>query len=269
MSGLSKYDQTQTFKNIKDRRHEYSQQWFCSLPEYNAWYTGARSNVLWLHGKPGAGKSYAASSIIDQLNTETKASAVAISYFFITSANEESMKVRTVIESLIAQQLKMQFTIPNHIESQINILMQSAASLQDLFELLRMTIKLSKIAYLIIDGLDECPEFDRNKILEFIAHYPQNTTSVCKIVISSRSDIDIMKGLSGALTGCTELALSDVRDRADINHYIEDQIQERIHKGTLVVRDPSLIDEIKTVLSQRSEGMYDIYLIRSAAMSCY
>ena len=69
-----------------------------------------------------------------------------------------------------------------------------------------------------------------------------------KIILSSRSEIDIMKSVSGF----HQISLEDVKNRPDIEAYIDDEIHQKWETGKISL---SIMKEIKEALIKGAEGM--------------
>jgi len=256
LTKISDYKHASVFLDMKSRRHKASEKWFNNIPEYQAWLSKSESALLWIHGKPGAGKSFATTCIIDSLFQQTHSTKFAIAYFFVHFGESDSIKLSTILASLIKQQLSILSTFPPVIERMLERLYATPGSLpstESLFELLSLTLEISDVAYIIIDGLDECLEQDRRQLLSYLLARFSDQGRILKIVLSSRSEVDISRTL--ARTEFSQVSLSTLKDRPDIESYIEDQIQERRRNDLLTIKQESLAGEIKKALLDGADGM--------------
>ncbi|KAM0811799.1 putative NACHT domain-containing protein [Seiridium cardinale] len=153
-------------------RHRETAAWIFREPKYQQWlshdlegHDGLRklgSNVLWIYGNPGSGKTVLASSIIDDLKS-SNSFRNEIYYFFFEYKSPLHNSARSAYRSILAQILtkhwkdqevldRFAFIMYDNTKNQ-NQLYSSEFILLELIQLL-----LSRDSVLIIDGIDECEE---------------------------------------------------------------------------------------------------------------
>lgn len=109
--------------------------------------------------------------------------------------------------------------------------------------------------YVVLDGLDECPERDRRPILEFINSIRQ-VTPVFKVFVTSREEVDIADHF-----GCAEviqLSTNSQGSSADIDYFIRQESSRLRQNKTgrkLAVRSDRVFNEIVSTLTQNADGM--------------
>src|SRR5947209_14028096 len=104
--------------------------------------------------------------------------------------------IRTIIESLIKQAVSLMNLLPSNLQNELEgayLTPQYTPTLATLFGLLKSLIQLPDITYIVIDGLDECSENDRYRLLTFFTGLIALQNQRIKMILSSRPEIDIMK----------------------------------------------------------------------------
>jgi hypothetical protein len=101
--------------------------------------------------------------------------------------------------------------------------------------------------FLIIDGLDECDRRDHLfPVLRRIA-------SCTHLLITSRDTRDIRASLQEYLHYRISISPSDMH--GDIRNFVTREVYELYHKGLLLARNVSLLDEIIDSLVEGADGM--------------
>ncbi|KAH8880581.1 hypothetical protein GQ53DRAFT_669656, partial [Thozetella sp. PMI_491] len=115
-------------------------------------------NILYLHGKPGAGKSIMVSRIIDHLVAET---ASPVLFFYFRYGNDTKTSMAGLLRALLVQLLYQDDSLTEWFHQKFASISQSdlcsLARLQDLFI---EAAKSQKSFFVILDGLDECEQDD-------------------------------------------------------------------------------------------------------------
>lgn len=156
--------------------------WFYSSAEYNSWYTGDNARVahglLWVKGKPGAGKSTIMKHAVQQVRRrEETAATIAAFYFNARGAPLERTPLglfRSILHQIISQDrgIRMEFlklysdrqkTTFNHDEWSWNR-MELENFLKVVFEKLQ-----PRRTFIFIDALDECDVDSVREIVHFLA----------------------------------------------------------------------------------------------------
>ena len=209
LSPLS-YD-TELVKITRDRCKDTCG-WLEDEDEFQRWISGRRKTTtfLWLSGIPGAGqysvkpacsatipliptgKSYLSTSFI----ARARNSGRTILFALLSFQPQEATTVVTVLHSLIFQLLyKHQFLRPaitKAYEKDYTELQSYVEYNQQLFTDLLQCIEAPCI---VIDGLDEIPEKERQLLLKSLLKIADNC-SERKILISSRQEQDISRALN-------------------------------------------------------------------------
>ncbi|OBT97306.2 hypothetical protein VE01_04619 [Pseudogymnoascus verrucosus] len=170
---LSKIPAGKMHHDIRNRRLEHSGEWIIKNETFQKWMNGDLK-TLWCPGKPGAGKTFLASVIIDHCrtvygssNTENESVGIAWMYFNYNDQNANSMG--QVIASLTKQLIA---SVTPEIGKSI---MEDAIEFReehnsgspgpdDYFMLLSKVIRSMQKTILILDALDECADKDSKRV---------------------------------------------------------------------------------------------------------
>jgi ATP/maltotriose-dependent transcriptional regulator MalT len=113
--------------------------------------------------------------------------------------------------------------------------------------------KLYRRMFIVIDGLDECPEEKRLPILDFIVEVSSNTDSNIKVFVSSRKEPDISARFRFLNTPAIELETGKLT--LDIRSFVQHEALKLRTESKLRVRDDALFSEIVQKLVEKSDGM--------------
>ncbi|KAF3171892.1 hypothetical protein TWF225_009053 [Orbilia oligospora] len=106
--------------------------------------------------------------------------------------------------------------------------------------------------YLILDGIDECGEEDRYKLLRIFQNLFDHNQENLKILVASRYSVDMSRIMSKQRVQ----EINVVKHIGpDIGKFIEFELQERIQFRRLTVT-PKMLEEIGIALTEKADGMY-------------
>ncbi|KAF3028781.1 hypothetical protein E8E15_004221 [Penicillium rubens] len=142
-----------------DTRVPGSCDWFLRKPSFERWLDSSYSQVLWLRGRPGAGKSVLASHIINHLRILGQDCC----FFFFKQEDKSKVTINSFLRSLARQMAQL------HADM-LSAILDVAATWQDaminkadhnpvwqtLYLRGLLKVPLMKQQYWVIDALDEC-----------------------------------------------------------------------------------------------------------------
>ncbi|KAF9233869.1 hypothetical protein BU15DRAFT_66238 [Melanogaster broomeanus] len=97
-------DCTNKYEITLSQRQANTCRWLFDLDKYSDWYS-SWDTLLWVHGKPGAGKSVLISAVIERLS-ETGTDGDVLAYFYCDFRTLRSTDAFEVIRSLLTQLLR-------------------------------------------------------------------------------------------------------------------------------------------------------------------
>ena len=173
-------------------------------------------------------------------------------FFFCDSDTANSLNASVILGSLIKQFQHCE-TMSDTFATQLSQTLKDGNP--DSTEIGTLLIKAvgRQSATIIIDGVDECPQNEREILFTVLQELLTNRPKDIKIFITSRPDIatDVKRCFRNhykapALTAKTKEAIAS---------YIDGALQERRDNGKLRVGEPATLRDIQDSLVKGSEGM--------------
>ncbi|KAF8496174.1 hypothetical protein F5888DRAFT_1835294 [Russula emetica] len=241
--------------------HKKTAKWFFQGRIYEEWKS--TGSLLWVHGKPGSGKSVLCSSVIQDIGTMCKAGNASMAYFYFDFRDANKQGLRDLVCSFLTQ-------LSAHSAPRCDILSnlysvhdkgKSQPSDGDLAECLKemVTLPNQHPIYLIIDALDESPKTPgipspRERVLRFVKELGEICVPNLRICVTSRPEIDIRKVLE-PLTSRRVSLHDQSGQKQDIVDYVRSVVYSNSEQfmGRWRTDDKELV--IKT-LSERANGMF-------------
>jgi hypothetical protein len=251
-------------------------QWLLDNDEFQFWKTSPHSELLWVLGKRGCGKSYLASHVIEELSktcerTNTadheRQTVYALAYIYCNSLESTKVDPSKLLGSIL-KQLCHQLPKPE-IEPGLEQLYdgKSEARHLDQTEIKdRIVAILGCIpqTFLVVDGLDECHELGDDQFEElckFICSLtiPRADNSVVKVVAFSRPEYGEIKS---AFSGSPFIEIDAGLNNNDIKQFITMKLSG---KGFHLMNTPKLLAEVERSLLSGADGMFLwVYLVVNA-----
>ena len=235
--------------SARDRRQKDTGNWLLQSPAFLDWKATANS-LMWLHGKPGSGKTILSSTAIYSL-FELRAKNFIVLYFYFDFQTREKQLLPGFLKSVIVQLL-------NQVDVTTGIVQRSYVAnaqgstvppLEELMWIVQQMIEISPPVYLCIDALDECQEWET--LLDFLMDLRGRKQDHLHIFTTSRKERDIEDTLRPAATHTVSLEESVVHN--DILAYVEHRLQtdRKLSKWPEKTKD-----EIKESLINGANGMF-------------
>ncbi|KAK0747368.1 hypothetical protein B0T21DRAFT_406003 [Apiosordaria backusii] len=230
--------------------------WVLDIADVQTWLTtfAPRTPFLWIYAIPGAGKSVIASVIVDEIQHKKHG---LVAFFYCKSQNPERGSFVSIVKALLFQLIEQQRgLVPYYYDvlgEKGEVPLHSEKLCKHLFQEIMQN---SPKVYLVIDGLDECPRKEREKLMQFLI----DTVNQCdskspgkaRLLILSCEDTDIKRRLSMAMT--TKL---DARHlKVDIERYVEYhsfRVYDKFSKAGLTLEDRNCI---KQDVLNKTEDMF-------------
>lgn len=227
--------------------------WLIDSQEFQDWsqMNGAK---LWLYGIPGAGKTILAATVIEEaLRTSNTSRAVA--FFYCDYKDSGTQEPHLVLGSLIQQIAKQDeqcFEKVQRFCDQRNPEYKDdfGYDTQELRDLFLNVASSFDCTTLIIDGLDECGS-KAAEVTELLAslNVMEGDANI-KTLFMSRDEVDIREHLEDY----SKVAIA--ARSSDLKLYVAAEIDIRVRKHKLRIRDPSLKAYIMEKLVDGAKGMY-------------
>ncbi|KAH9989294.1 hypothetical protein BJV77DRAFT_1151561 [Russula vinacea] len=251
-----------TNHNIACRAHyKGTATWFFQGSVYNEWKSTA--SLLWIHGKPGSGKSILCSTIIEDIRAMCNAGQASMGYFYFDFRDISKQHWHDLVPSLLTQ-LSARSDPRCDILSRFYFDHGNGAQqpsddtlTQCLKELL--TLPDQPPIFLILDALDECPDISgipspRDQVLQLVKELVNLHLPNLHICVTSRPEVDIRDVLE-PLTSRRVSLHDQTGQKKDIEDYVKsvvysdsEPIMRRWRK-----EDKDLVIE---TLSEQADGMF-------------
>ncbi|KAH9955950.1 hypothetical protein BJV74DRAFT_465691 [Russula compacta] len=239
--------------------HEGTGTWLFQGSIFNQWKS--TPSLLWIHGKPGSGKSVLCSAIIQNIQAMCEAGEASMSYFYLDFRDTSKQHLHDLASSFLTQ-LSANSSPRCSILSRFYANHDNGARQPSDDALAKCLEKIVTLPdqgpiYLIIDALDECPTTSgipspRERVLQLLKELVDLRLPNVHICATSRPEVDICHVLEPLTT--LRVSLHDqCGQKEDIVEYIRSIVysdSEQIMKrwGT---EDKELVIE---TLSKRADG---------------
>ncbi|SPO04744.1 uncharacterized protein DNG_07429 [Cephalotrichum gorgonifer] len=225
---------TNPFNKALQLRDAGTAMWLFEEPAYNSWMERRSevttshsrkhlgSNVMWLQGHPGAGKTILAATIIEELQSGSPSSSNVYYYFFdhqVPSSARWPEAFRSIMAQLLWKQRKdtqlldcLTFIADEAGQG------QPVASDMLLLDMLRLCLPEDGI--LIMDGIDECE--DNDLLVESLVALSSSLPGL-RVMLLSRINVAALKT---SVRSSHIFIVSKTKVSRDIRHFCLNQLQD-------------------------------------------
>ncbi|KAI9435615.1 hypothetical protein BJY52DRAFT_1218172 [Lactarius psammicola] len=181
-------------------QHEGTATWFFQGSIYMQWKSKSTTSLLWIHGKPGSGKSVLCSSIIQDIMGLREAGLASMAYFYFDFRDTDKQNLYNLLPSLLTQ-------LSTRSDNCCNILFRiykahdngaHKPSTSTLIGCLKEMLALPGQGpiYIVLDALDECPNTFGipsacKQVLDLLKDLVSLQLPDLHICLTSRPEIDI------------------------------------------------------------------------------
>ncbi|KAJ5519970.1 hypothetical protein N7463_000423 [Penicillium fimorum] len=227
-------DDKRRIEKLKGGLLEDSYRWIFENDDFKKWRYEQGSQLLWIKGNPGKGKTMLLCGIINELDQSTP-ETVAVSFMFCQATDARSNNAAAVLRGLIFNLVDHQPNLMSHVRRQYDKTgirgFEDVNAWEALSKIFTNILEdpLLQSTYVMIDALDECTK-DRDLLLDFVAQKSSVFPHV-KWIVSSRCIPAIDEALESATQKATlwlELNEKSVADAVTI--FIRHKVQELTEK---------------------------------------
>ena len=238
-------------------RHQNTGLWFLYGDVFQRWVTTSNS-LLWLHAKPGAGKTVLMASVVDHLRKNVQSQEAGVAYFYCEYKDTQKQQPSAIISSILMQLAKQNLKVFKKLQAFFQEYQKDKGSSPPEFDELRNNFSTFvadtfREVIIALDAIDEC--MDRRGIMDGLQSITEMTPSV-KVIVSSREEQQIVNAYqewSFFQKDDTRINQSDVTD--DIESFVKAEVIIRIKEKRLKLRDESLKKTIVGALVDGAHGM--------------
>ncbi|KAB2570645.1 hypothetical protein DBV05_g10678 [Lasiodiplodia theobromae] len=253
---LSPVDPESNWATARSQYYSNTGQWFLERDEFSNWKKHPGS-FLWLHGRPGCGKTILSSTIIDHLRRvepPSKSKNAVLFYYFDfkdTSKRSTSNFIRTLLMQLSTASDEAWKKLEELYDSRKG---NSQSLDSDLIKAFQSISANFDHIMIVLDALDEAMESERTYLIQTIIQIISTGSENIHLIATSRSDI------KSALERAKPVAVNLTRDevKEDITRYIRARIWNSEKHPKLQQRwqsRPDVLQEIETTLRNKADGM--------------
>ncbi|KAK8232542.1 hypothetical protein HDK90DRAFT_555636 [Phyllosticta capitalensis] len=244
MRWISPQDFTTTYGQLRESVVPGTGQWFLQSEEFKAWRRRDKK-YLWVSGKPGAGKSFLSTIVINELKRD-QVCQVAFLYLSYKQETSEKNLLGNLASQLIAQRIDLP-ELPDIVQTLWNSEhdktkkepFQQAPEFSQLEQLLSALV--TNDTFLVIDALDE---FDSSQHHSLLYRLKRIHNANPNLLITSRD-----KKAEGFD------AIDVIANDKDIKKYIEQAIS-RSRLSDFMNQDSTLREEITIEVAKKADGMF-------------
>ena len=256
-------DDREALRHTKGSRIDGTCTWIKGHEVFKLWYS-SDSELLWLSGGPGKGKTMISIYLVEELEQRVKHSENAILLqYFCDNKDERRNTATAILRGLIFQLLQARPHLFTHILPSYLIQKQSlflASSFQTLWRIFEAMLRdpiLDK-TYCVIDGVDECEKDSLVMILDkfrelFRTNLQNPGAFQLNLIIASR---DEPKAIPQGLSCFPRIRLdpdADTEVNQDVDLFIEAKVNEL---STLEHYPPWLSEHIRKTFRERAQGTF-------------
>jgi len=239
--------------------HNGTAEWFFQGSIFNHWKS--TGPFLWVHGKPGSGKSILCSSIIQDIIVLRDAGEVTLAYFYFDFRDVDKQKLQNLLPSLLIQFFSRSDPYCDVLSRLYSAHDRGVHKPNDwaMVECLKemLTLDGQPPTYIIMDAVDECPIISsvpspREEVLELVDELVGLHLPNLRICVTSRPEVDIQAVLESL--GSRPVSLHDESgQKQDIMDYVHTFVHTDRRMRRWRDEDKDLV--IKT-LSEKADGMF-------------
>ncbi|KAF2153981.1 hypothetical protein K461DRAFT_120051 [Myriangium duriaei CBS 260.36] len=232
-------------------------QWLLDSRAFLEWKS-SEASFLWLHGLPGCGKTVLSSTVLYQLQQQSKGWR-SILFFYFDFRDKQKQTLDACLRGLLAQICSSY----GKGSKSLYALYQSCGagshrpSTSELESLFLNLIQDIGHFWVILDALDECTLTDdsnRSGTLSWIEKLANESRNRIRLLVTSRAEYDIENSFKSWARKQDMIALQSADVKQDINEYIKSRVRNdnglrKWHKRREVVA------EIESQLSQKANGI--------------
>ncbi|KAH9055857.1 hypothetical protein EDB83DRAFT_2614803 [Lactarius deliciosus] len=239
--------------------HEGTAEWCTKGNTLANWK--ASGSLLWIHGKPGSGKSILSSAIIRDIKHMSNAGSAFLAYFYFDFKDKAKQDTRALLSSLLVQLSDQSDIFCDALYSLYSAHKQGSEQPTDesLSQCLKhmLTTAGPVPIYLVLDALDECPygsglPSPRETLLDLVDELVKLRLPTLRLCVTSRPEYDIRTALKPLATQQVSLH-DDSGQTRDIKKYITDVV--RSDRRTKKWRDEEK-DMVIEKLAEKADGMF-------------
>ncbi|KAJ5105004.1 hypothetical protein NUU61_002351 [Penicillium alfredii] len=241
---------------IREKRTSGTGEWLVEHEVFNSWKDKESSDLFWLQGNSGSGKTYLTSKVIDTVRDRISypLKPEGFAFFYCDRDDKPCDKALTVLQSFVRQlsttarnpesmQTKLQETCKEARENGTNFRFQQCK------EQILTSLDIYQKTTLVIDAMDECDPESRYELIDALTLFLRESKKPVKIFISSRPDPKLERQLESS----PNVGIQASDNKGDIEKYIKVSLKRLAQANPFLRRlRPKIVEK----LLERSQGMF-------------
>ncbi|CAG8930839.1 unnamed protein product [Penicillium salamii] len=246
-------------------RYQNSGSWILDVSQVKGWIhdepVEPSSSIIWINGRPGAGKTYLASVLIEACLQKTDWTTC---YFYCSEKTESKGSPLVILRSILFQLLCAHNDLVPYCHAKMKSSLTSVLSdFPTLNALLGTFFERTQRCFVVIDGLDECDKGGKD-VLGTLRNLVRKADLLApgrlRVAFFSRPSPEIKKSLPEAQA----FAIEPERTRFDIEKYCHHRTRELVKFDF----ERSILKEVIEKICVRADGrsleLPSIYLIHGS-----
>ncbi|CAI6101215.1 unnamed protein product [Clonostachys chloroleuca] len=249
--------------DLKGRRVDRTCEWFIRNNRYSKWLQSPDSDILWVSGGPGKGKTMLAIYLTQVLEQFVRTRDATLLYYFCDGKNEKRNTAIAILRGLLYQLLEQHphilgffrgaFTGPRGNQYTVS----NMIPLWDIFISILRDANLGSI-FCVLDGLDECEEASLRRLLKklnilFSERAESSMTTRFNVILLSRGRPE---WIESSLRRFSRVKLdpdSDEEVGRDVDKYISYKIDELSAENEL---PGETLERVRKTLKDGAHGTF-------------
>ncbi|KAH9060274.1 hypothetical protein EDB87DRAFT_623822 [Lactarius vividus] len=258
---LSPADPSKNHNIARKAQHQGTAVWFFQGSIFIKWK--CTGSLLWIHGKPGSGKSVICSSVIQDIMTVCEAGSAIMAYFYFDFRDLKKQTCHDLLLSLVSQLAIRSSPCCDVLHHVYKTHEDGSRQPSDntLRECLKEMLRLlgHGPTFIVLDALDECPDSSgipspRHEVLQLVEELVDLHLQGLHICATSRPEVDIRAVLEPLAFFSVSLH-HERGQQMDISEYVQSVVNS---PSSMAMRrwradDRKLVIE---TLTERADGMF-------------
>ncbi|KAJ4355542.1 uncharacterized protein N0V89_003559 [Didymosphaeria variabile] len=185
--------------------------WIFGNEAFKAWFESEKSDMLWVSGGGGFGKSILMAAVVKELHVRSQDKGALVQYFFCNAGDDTTKRTERILKHLLYQIYQLVSQHPTETIEKSNKLVSSYlkaskstksgqgeskkenVTFGDAFR--GIVVLLGQPAYIIVDALDECT--DRSEgLVASLRELVEEALPMIKVVVCSRPEVEGLDQIS-------------------------------------------------------------------------
>jgi hypothetical protein len=181
-----------------------------------------------------------------------------VASYYCDYADKISLEPAFILGALV-QSLLQAYEIPDEVADLITLHYRDGMrtpEANDVFQVLYQTVCWFQSVILVVDGIDEVDEADRNTILSYLKTLVSCPGLSVKIFVTSREDTDVLPVLTPLPEACFRVNVPESTSKG-IYCYVRDTVESLSYAGRLAIKpgNMKLKKEVIQTLRTGARGM--------------